>query len=107
MIAFEVCPKCGGALEHFVYTINPPISACRCKKCGWEFKDQSDRRVATATINIRPARKFLLTCGYCELRHCMCSASPILNAEGVLGSDSISAKDYTQGHITTASCGTT
>lgn len=30
------CPECGGDLEPFALTSNPPIYKKRCHKCGWE-----------------------------------------------------------------------
>ena len=35
MIIFT-CPECGGDLEPFVLTSNPPICKMRCRICGWE-----------------------------------------------------------------------
>ena len=34
------CPKCGGDLEHLVYTTYPPVYEWHCQKCGWKYEDR-------------------------------------------------------------------
>lgn len=43
MKIIQTCPKCGGDLDYFHYTIDPPIPAYRCRKCGWEWKGEPER----------------------------------------------------------------
>ncbi len=48
MIIYETCPECGHVLEMLTLTMNPPIPARRCPKCGWYWQGQP------AQIEYRP-----------------------------------------------------
>lgn len=45
MIVIETCPKCGGDLDILSLTMNPPIPARRCKKCGWYWQGKMEMPV--------------------------------------------------------------
>lgn len=44
-MVIETCPKCGGELDILTLTINPPISARRCRRCGWYWQGKMSQTV--------------------------------------------------------------
>ena len=42
MYIIETCPQCGSNLEILTLTMNPPIPARRCKKCGWYWQGKAE-----------------------------------------------------------------
>lgn len=42
MYVIETCPKCGGDLDILTLTMNPPIPARRCRRCGWYWQGKAE-----------------------------------------------------------------
>lgn len=45
MYIVETCPKCGGDLDVLTLTLNPPIPARRCRRCGWYWQGRMETPV--------------------------------------------------------------
>lgn len=37
----EVCPVCGGSLQHLTYATYPPTNYVKCLECGWQHEEST------------------------------------------------------------------